>query len=352
MSIAGGVHRAVEIAHAAGCDCVQLFTASPRTFPKLQTAVQSGRYFTKNNNQWRAKEIDDASAERFKSTLAELGIQHPLSHDSYLINLAAPDDVLWKRSIDAFVVELQRAERLGIPYVVTHPGAFTSSSEEAGLLRVVQALDEVHKQSRGITSQCLLETTAGQGSCLGWRFEHLATILEGVRDPDRLGVCVDTCHLFAAGYPLADPGDYQATMVDLVRLVGLERIKAFHLNDSLRELGSRVDRHAHIGQGHLGLEPFRNLLADERFSHVPMYLETPKGTRDGEDLDVINLRTLRGLLAGNDKPVPRRASTLKSAPMATNATAGTQRTPKPPVEKRRSGKSAANGKRLARSKPD
>lgn len=302
MSIAGGYHRSVEIAHAAGCDCVQLFT--------------------KNNNQWRAKEIDDASAAQFKAALIDLGINHPISHDSYLINLAAPDDALWQRSVEAFVVELQRAEQLGIPYVVTHPGAFTTSSEEAGLQRVIQGLDEVHAQTRGIAARCLLETTAGQGSCLGWRFEHLATILDGVRDPERLGVCVDTCHIFAAGYPLADPGDYQATMAQLIALVGLERIKAFHLNDSLKGLGSRVDRHAHIGEGHLGLEPFYNLLNDDRFSAVPMYLETPKGMREGEDLDVINLRSLRGLIgakrpmaakpASTDKPVTAASSKSKS----------------------------------------
>jgi deoxyribonuclease-4 len=296
MSIAGGYHRSVEIAHAAGCDCVQLFT--------------------KNNNQWRAKDIDEASAAQFKATLADLGIKHPISHDSYLINLAAPDDVLWQRSVEAFIVELQRAEQLGIPYVVAHPGAFTTSSEEAGLQRVINGLDEVHAQTRGIAARCLLETTAGQGSCLGWRFEHLATILDGVRDPERLGVCVDTCHIFAAGYPLAEPSDYQATMAELIGLVGLEQIKAFHLNDSLKGLGSRVDRHTHIGEGHLGLGPFHNLLNDERFTNVPMYLETPKGPRDDEDLDVINLRTLRGLI-GAKRPKPSHpASTDKDSTTA------------------------------------
>ena len=303
MSIAGGYYRAVEIAHAAGCDCVQLFT--------------------KNNNQWRAKEIDDERAAKFKSALAQLGIRHPISHDSYLINLAAPDDALWKRSVDAFVVELQRAERLGIPYVVMHPGAFTTSSEEAGLRRVVQALDEVHAQTRGLSARCLLETTAGQGSCLGWRFEHLATIIDGVRDPQRLGVCVDTCHIFAAGYPLADPRDYRATMSQLDRIVGLSLVKAFHLNDSVKGLGSRVDRHAHIGEGALGLEPFRHLMNDPRFASVPMYLETPKGSRDGEDLDVINLRTLRGLHCEPATSNRQRASSRRStARAASGASAG------------------------------
>lgn len=276
MSIAGGYYKAVEIAQAAGCDCVQLFT--------------------KNNNQWRAKELTDDDVNRFQGALAQLRISHPIAHNSYLINLASPDDALWKKSIDAFVVELLRAERLGIPYVVAHPGAFVTSSEEAGIARIALALDEVHRQTRGIGAQCLLETTAGQGSCLGCRFEQLAAILEKVSDPDRLGVCVDTCHVFAAGYPLAPEKDYEATMTALDRLIGAPLVKAFHLNDSKRELGSRVDRHEHIGEGQLGLEPFRLLMNDARFSQVPMYLETPKGKRDGEELDVINLRTLRELI--------------------------------------------------------
>lgn len=275
MSIAGGYYKAVEIAHRCGCDCVQLFT--------------------KNNNQWRAKPLVDADSEQFQDALGRLKIAHPIAHDSYLINLAAPDDVLWNRSIDAFVEELQRADRLGIPYVVTHPGSFTTSSEEAGLARIVEALDNVHGRTAKLKSRCLLETTAGQGSNLGWRFEHLAAILDGVKHSERLGVCFDTCHVFAAGYPLADRKDYRATMAELDRLVGLERIKAFHLNDSVKGLGCRVDRHAHIGRGMIGIEAFRNLLRDKRFRDVPMYLETPKGEEAGEELDVINLRTLREL---------------------------------------------------------
>ena len=257
MSIAGGYYKAVEAAHRVGCDCVQLFT--------------------KNNNQWRAKEITQADADRFRSALAERQIAHPISHDSYLINLASPDKQLWKKSIDAFVVELQRAEQLGIPYVVTHPGAYTSSTESRGLKAIIRALNEVHRQTRRLTAQCLLETTAGQGTNLGWQFEHLATILDGVRDPERLGICFDTCHVFAAGYSMTSEKDYKSTMRTFNRLIGVKQIKAFHLNDSKRELGSRVDRHEHIGRGHLGIEPFRHLLNDRRFRKVPMYLETPKG---------------------------------------------------------------------------
>lgn len=275
-SIAGGLHRAVERAHAVGCDCLQVFT--------------------KNSNQWRAKPILLEEAERFRSTLTALKIGHPIAHNSYLINLASPDDVLWRRSIEAFVVELKRAEQLGLPYVVTHPGASLASGEEQGLKRVIAALDDIHAETCGVKVRILLETTAGQGSCLGCRFEHLGTILAGVRQPERLGVCVDTCHIYAAGYPLATARQYRATMRKLATIVGLEQVKAFHLNDSKRELGSRVDRHAHIGQGKLGLEPFRHLLNDGRFAEVPMYLETPKGIVDGEELDVMNLRTLRSLI--------------------------------------------------------
>ena len=277
MSIAGGYYKAVEAASRAGCECVQLFT--------------------KNNNQWRAKELTDADAERFKATLAELGITHPIAHDSYLINLGSPDDELWKKSIDALVIELQRADKLGIPYVVAHPGAFTTSTEAEGIRRIARGLNEVHKQTKGIGSQVLLETTAGQGSNLGWRFEHLSGIIEKTRDPDRLGVCFDTCHVFAAGYAMETKKEYLATIRELDKTVGYKMVKAFHLNDSLKPLGSRVDRHAAIGEGEMGLEPFRHLLNDRRFKKVPMYLETPKGTSDlGEDFDVVNLRTLRGLI--------------------------------------------------------
>jgi deoxyribonuclease-4 len=276
-SIAGGYYKAAETARRLGCDCVQLFT--------------------KNNNQWRAKELTDDDVARFQAALAEHEISHPLAHDSYLINLASPDAALWKKSVDSFIIEMQRADRLGIPYVVTHPGAYTTASEEAGIAAVVRALDEVHRQTRGIRAQCLLETTAGQGSCLGCRFEQLAAIIDRVRDPDRLGICVDTCHIFAAGYPLGTEKDYKATMRSLDKSVGVSLVRAFHLNDSQKPLGSRVDRHAHIGRGQMGKEPFRLLLNDRRFRKVPMYLETPKGQEKGKDLDAINLRTLRSLIA-------------------------------------------------------
>jgi deoxyribonuclease-4 len=225
----------------------------------------------------------------------------PLAHDSYLINLASPDQVLYRRSIEAFVIEVQRAERLGLCYLVTHPGAPLDSGEEAGLARVAAALDEVHGRCPAFRVQVLLETTAGQGSSLGHRFEHLARIRSLVADPDRLGVCFDTCHVFAAGYALAPEAEYRATMRAFDRVIGLKRLRAFHLNDSLKPQGSRVDRHAHIGRGCLGLEPFRLLVNDRRFRSRPMVLETPKEDGDNDDMDRVNLEVLRGLVEPADR---------------------------------------------------
>jgi deoxyribonuclease IV len=276
-SIAGGYYKAVEIARRVGCDCVQVFT--------------------KNNNQWRAKPITKEEAELFRATLKKLKIKHPLSHASYLINLASPNAELWAKSIDSFVVELLRAEQLGIPWVVVHPGAYTTSSLEAGLKRVAAALDEVAVQTRGCAAGVLLETTSGQGSCLGCKFEHLAEIMDAVRDPERVAVCVDTCHIFSAGYPLGTAAEYKETMRRLDKSVGLKLVKAIHLNDSMAKLGSGVDRHAHIGRGEMGPEPFRRLLNDDRFRRTPMYIETKKEEENGRDLDEINLEVLRGLIA-------------------------------------------------------
>jgi deoxyribonuclease-4 len=281
LSIAGGYYKAVELAHALGCDCVQLFT--------------------KNNNQWRAKELTDEDAARFRAAIAATGIRHPIAHDSYLINLASGDDALWQRSIEALCVELTRAEKLGLAYVVAHQGAFVTTSEEIGIARAIAALDAMHQRTDGIRAAVLLENTAGQGTNLGWRFEHLAAMIAGVHNPERLGVCIDTCHAFAAGYPLVTRKEYRSTIDELDRVVGLDRVRAFHLNDSKTARGSRVDRHAHIGQGQLGLEPFRQLLNDPRFGQTPMYLETPKEQLDGEEMDVVNLRTLRGLVKSRAK---------------------------------------------------
>jgi deoxyribonuclease-4 len=275
MSIAGGCDRAVHAALAVGFTTVQLFT--------------------KNNNQWKAPPLTEAHVAAFRAALAETGIVDPVVHNSYLINLASPDETLWARSIDAMTIEVERCAALGIRDLVAHPGAHVGSGEEVGLARIAAGLDEVLRRTRGSDVWIDLETTAGQGSCLGHRFAHLGAILDHVAEPERLGICGDTCHIFAAGYSL-DPGEgYDGTLDELGRTVGLERVRVWHLNDSLRERGSRVDRHAGIGLGHLGLEPFRRLVNDSRFQAIPMILETPKGTVDGEDLDARNLRVLRDL---------------------------------------------------------
>jgi deoxyribonuclease-4 len=277
MSISGGYHKAITAAADLGMETVQLFT--------------------KNNNQWKAKEITDAEAEQFKTTLTTRGLTAPIAHASYLINLGSPDEALWQKSVAAFAAELERAGKLGLAYVVMHPGAFTSSSEAEGIAAVARGLNEVHQQVSKSAARCLLENTAGQGSCLGWKFEQLAAILALVDDQARIGVCFDTCHAFAAGYDLRTPQGYQTAMKQFDDVVGLSRIQAFHLNDSKKGLGSRVDRHEHIGRGELGLEAFRCLLNDPRCSSVPMYLETPKEDCEDEPWDVVNLRTLRGLVA-------------------------------------------------------
>jgi deoxyribonuclease-4 len=288
MSIAGGHHLGVRAAHGLGFSAVQLFT--------------------KSSNQWRAKALSDADIAAFRDALAETGIDEPVGHNSYLINLGTPDNALWKKSIDALTLEVERGEALGFSDLVIHPGAHVGSGEEAGLARVAKGIDEVHRRTQGFSVKIDLETTAGQGSTLGHRFEHLESILSLVAEPERLGVCADTCHLFAAGYPLGTKREYNKTIGALERAVGIGRVRVWHLNDSARPLGSRVDRHAGIGRGHLGLEPFRFLLNDPRFRAVPMILETPKGTEDGEELDAINFRTLQELWKGRPSQRPAARS--------------------------------------------
>ncbi len=277
MSMAGGHDRAVKAAGGVGFATVQVFT--------------------KSNNQWRAAPLTDAHVAAFREALTATGIVEPVGHNSYLINLGSPDDALWNKSVDALTVEVERGEALGLVELVCHPGAHVGSGEEAGLGRIARGLDEVHRRTRGVALKIALETTAGQGTCLGHRFEHLGQILGQVAEPERLGVCVDTCHVFAAGYPLDTAEQYNGTIAELLGAVGPGRVRLWHLNDSKRERGSRVDRHATLGRGLMGLAPFRHVVNDPRFAGMPMILETPKGVENGEDLDAINLRTLRRLLA-------------------------------------------------------
>ncbi|MCE9529584.1 MAG: deoxyribonuclease IV [Planctomycetes bacterium] len=277
LSIAGGCHNAIEKAVSYGMTTVQLFT--------------------KNSNQWLGKALTDDDIAIFRKMLKASGLKYPTAHDSYLINLASPDETLYRRSIEAFVDEVERAERLGLSYLVTHPGALMGASEEDGLKRVAQAIDETHARTPSFKVKILLEATAGQGSTLGYRFEHLASIIGQVDDAKRLGVCIDTCHIFAAGYALGTRSEYEATMNEFDRIVGLKRLKLFHLNDSKKPFGSRVDRHEHLGQGCLGLEPFRMIVQDSKFQKLPMILETPKESDENPDMDSINLGILRDLAA-------------------------------------------------------
>ena len=285
MSIAGGLPRAVERARAAGCDTLQIFTRS--------------------SGQWRARPLPDSEIAEFRRLSKELDVRPVIAHASYLINLATPDDTLRQRSRAALGEELDRAETLGLLGVVLHPGSYTTTTEEAGLTRIAESIGAVLDDRPEQQTTLLLEHTAGQGTNLGYTFEQLGTIITEVERAGtaaRIGVCLDTCHLLAAGYDLGSDTDYADTMRQLDACVGFERLRAIHLNDSKTPLGSRVDRHTHIGSGHVGLGGFRRLLSDSRPEALPMVLETPK-ERTGrsadiepDPMDLENLRTLRELM--------------------------------------------------------
>jgi len=278
MSIAGGVDKALLRGEEVGCDAMQIFT--------------------KNNNQWRAAPLTERVIEAYKTNRRRAGIDPILAHDSYLINIASPEKDLYRRSLEALRIEVARAAVLEIPYLVIHPGAHLGSGEAEGIKRIVEALETVLEGPQASPVMICLETTAGQGSSLGYRFEHLAAIRGGVTRQERVGICVDTCHIFAAGYEIRSQKAYEETMRQLHSLIGLDHVTCVHLNDSRRELGSRVDRHAHIGQGQIGLEGFRLLINDPRLQHIPMILETPKG-EDPVAADRRNLAILRRLVRGS-----------------------------------------------------
>jgi deoxyribonuclease-4 len=275
MSIAGGVDKALVRGHEVGCETIQIFTRSPR--------------------QWRPRVLNDDEVARFQRTKDETGIDPVVAHDCYLINLASPAEELWLKSLAVFVEELGHCQALGMPYLVMHPGSHVGTGEDAGLKQIALALDEARNQTAVRDVKVLLENTAGQGTNLGSTWEQLGALLSMVSDTSWLGVCFDTCHAFAAGYELRTRSGYDETWRAVDDLIGLERVEVIHLNDARGDLGSGLDRHEHIGQGRLGLEPFRMLLKDDRFESLPMLLETPKrpGHRDDEE----NLRVLRGLVS-------------------------------------------------------
>jgi deoxyribonuclease IV len=257
-------------------------------------AMEAIQVFTKNERQWRAKPLDDAVVERWYEERARTGIELIVSHASYLINLATPKEDLLEKSFLAFLDELERCETLGIRGLVIHPGAHTGSGEEAGIAAVATALNRAHDALPHLRVQTLLETTAGQGTTLGRTFEELAAIVDQVEAKDRVGICLDTCHIFAAGYEFRTDETYAATMRNFDDTLGIANLKAIHLNDSKFPFASNRDRHEHIGEGEIGLEGFRNLVNDPRLAGIPGLLETEKG--DDNAFDGHNLATLRGLV--------------------------------------------------------
>ena len=273
LSTKGGLHTVFERAAALNVSAVALFA--------------------KNSNQWKGKELTDDDCALF----AEKRIVKPVfTHASYLINLATTNEEFHKKSIAALIDELDRAERLGIRAVVLHPGAHMGAGAEQAIAQIARSFDRIHAAIPNHKVVTLLETSAGQGSCVGCTFDELGKIMKSVDDRRRLGVCFDTCHVFASGYDLRTRDAYDRSIEQLDRHVGMKNVGLFHLNDSKKELGSRVDRHEHIGDGHLGLDAFRFLLNDERFRGIPKLLETPKKIE--HESDRRNLRTLRSLIAG------------------------------------------------------
>jgi deoxyribonuclease IV len=290
MSIAGGLPLAVDRAVVHGCEALQIFS--------------------KSSNQWRARSLPADEVASFRDKVERAGIRPVVAHASYLINLATADPVLRERSISAFGEELDRAETLGLAGVVIHPGCYTTGSEENGLRLVAQAVRGLLTDRRRGKTLVILEHTAGQGTSLGWRFEQLARMLDHLDGHPRVAVCLDTCHLWAAGYDLHGEAGYRATFGAFERVVGLDRLRVFHVNDSKKPMGSRRDRHDHIGKGTIGLGAFRRLVNDRRFADLPMILETPKteGRRatsvELDPLDEENLGVLRRLVT---RPASRRS---------------------------------------------
>jgi deoxyribonuclease-4 len=287
MSVAGGVSKAVDRAELHACEALQIFT--------------------RNANRWHAPPLDPAEIRRFRTRVDQTGVRPVVSHAGYLINLATTDPTLRELSIAAFVDELDRAHALGLLGVVVHPGTCTAGSVDRALQLVADGIRAAFRARPRRRTMVLLEHTAGQGRVLGWRFEHLAAILAGLRGSPRVGVCLDTCHLVASGYDIASDAGYVKTFAEFDRLIGLDRLRVIHGNDSKKPCGSRVDRHAHIGDGCLGTATFRRLLHDRRLAGLPMLIETEKSSRSTtshalapDPLDVRNLTTLRRLRGDRD----------------------------------------------------
>ena len=273
MSISGGFREAPERANKIGLNSMQVFT--------------------KNQRQWIAKPLDMDDVNEYKENMKKFGIRITVAHASYLVNLAAPADENFKKSVDSMVHELERCDALDIPYLIFHPGAHLGKGESFGLKKIVQGLDEIISRFNG-KAKLTIETTAGQGSNLGYKFEQIQYMIENVSDKDKVRVCMDTCHIFAAGYELRSRNGYEKTMEEFENTIGFKNLVAVHLNDSEKALGSRVDRHAQIGFGYIGKQGMKNILFDKRFQEIPLILETP----GGEELYPQDLRIINEILSG------------------------------------------------------
>jgi deoxyribonuclease-4 len=277
MSISGGLYRAPLKGRKVGCQAIQIFT--------------------RNQIQWNSKELSTKEIDLFHKACEETAIPVVAAHSSYLINLASPRSRIFEKSIHALLQEMVRVERLGIPYLVMHPGAHMGGGENKGLKQIAGALNGLLERTNDYHVKILLETTAGQGTSLGYRLEHLAEILEMAECQDRLGICLDTCHAFAAGYDFRTVKAYRQFLQEFDRILGLARLGLFHLNDSKNGLGSKVDRHEHPGAGCIGLKAFSFFLNDPKLAHLPFLIETPKGkNKRGQDWDSINLNLLKSLI--------------------------------------------------------
>ena len=278
-STAGGVWTAFDRGEKIGCEAIQIFT--------------------KSNRRWKARAFKAKEIERFRKRAQESGLP-VVAHASYLINLASPKDDIWNKSLDAYIIEMDRCRQLGVPYLVMHPGAHTGSGYEAGIRRVAEAINHEHEQGDD-SAMLLLEITAGTGTTLGAEMSHFEGIFAQVKEPERVGICWDTCHAVGAGWDITTPEGYASIMEEFEQKIGLDRIRCIHLNDSQYPLGSHRDRHTHIGYGYCTLETFRHVLNDPRFAKLPMLLETPKNEQMAQD--VVNMSVLRALLDGTEETV-------------------------------------------------
>lgn len=274
QSIAGGVHKSIERGKQATCDTIQIFN--------------------KSNNQWRAARLKPDDIDAFFELIEKTGVTVATSHTSYLINIASPDSALNEKSYKSLKEEMERCETLKIANLVMHPGSHVGSGEETGMNKIAENINRLFDELSNNHVTLLLEATAGQGTNLGYTFEQLAYMIDRVENKNQIGVCLDTCHIFAAGYDLVDPRGYKKTIQSFDEIVGFDRLRIIHVNDSMKEFGSRRDRHEHIGQGFIGLDGFRNIVNDKRLKNIPMILETPKGEDLAEDIE--NLKVLRSLV--------------------------------------------------------